>query len=61
MKRQDSTKDAPADITHIMDPDGEVIIVLRNANAPFAPVPQKAFTGENLDGITRSSPQDISY
>lgn len=24
--------------THVIDPDGEVIIVLRNANSPFAPL-----------------------
>ncbi|KAJ5919272.1 hypothetical protein N7466_010215 [Penicillium verhagenii] len=34
--------------THILDPDGEVIIVLRNANSPFAQVSEDSIPAEKV-------------
>ncbi|CAI7624675.1 unnamed protein product [Penicillium manginii] len=36
--------------THIIDPDGEVIIVLRNANSPFAHPPENNAPGDDAPG-----------
>jgi hypothetical protein len=32
--------------THVIDPDGEVIIVLKDANLPFAVWPEEEVEGE---------------
>ncbi|KAJ5945989.1 hypothetical protein N7454_002828 [Penicillium verhagenii] len=37
--------------THIIDPDGEVIIMLRNANSPFAQMPEDRTLGKKVIGV----------
>lgn len=42
--------------THVIDPDGEVIIVLQNPNAPFAELGE-ALTSDNI-AYTLPGPSD---